>query len=797
MPYLPRRLFPCLLLWLALLWPAWAPAQGQQAAAPGADAQLQAIDQGLQQAQAALPGLDKSDALRALADTVLDAQRQADALSTALQPQLQQVGEQLAQLGDASAGEAAQVASQRRDLQKQKTVLDGQVKRAGLLSVTARQLGADIERARADQLGEQLSARVASPLSLTLWRQAAAAAPDDRQRLAALAARQQAVFAQAVARQGWAVPVVGTVLAVLLLWPLRWLLRWLGRRFAADHGPSSRLRRSGLALWRMLVGTLLPTAAAWVLVQSLRGVDAIAPALDTLAEDLLRLTLVSVLIASVAAALLTRQPSWRLLAVEDATAVRLRSYARAAASLVWLSGMLLLVCRAARLSATAVAVADALTAVCFAVLVVAMLVSLVRVQAPTAADDAPPAQASARRHSGVVNIVALLGQVVVAAALVAALLGYVNLALFAVRQVVWTATVVAAVGLLAMFVDDLMQWLFQPEGRIGRAAGAALGLRASHLQQAAVLLSAVLRLWLLVAGMGLLLVPYGTNLQTLLSWLGVAGHGFSIGGVPFRPAAVFPAIAVLVIGLGLVSAFQRWLTRTYLPRTELETGTRASIATVLRYLGLVVVGLWTLSALGMDVSNLALLASALSVGIGFGLQAITQNFISGLILMAERPVKIGDWVRIGDAEGDVRRINVRSTEIQVADKSTLIVPNSDLITKTIRNMTMSSPLGRIQLQFSLPLSADVAQVRALLMGLYAGHADVLDEPAPAVYIDSIAGGQVAINSFAYCTSPRLTYRTRSDLFFALLQALAEADIALSTPQDIRIVQASADGDGPG
>ncbi|NEK65268.1 MAG: mechanosensitive ion channel, partial [Xanthomonas perforans] len=106
--------------------------------------------------------------------------------------------------------------------------------------------------------------------------------------------------------------------------------------------------------------------------------------------------------------------------------------------------------------------------------------------------------------------------------------------------------------------------------------------------------------------------------------------------------------------------------------------------------------------------RLALVLSALSVGIGFGLQAITQNFVSGLILLAERPVKIGDWVRIGDQEGDVRKISVRATEIQVGDRSTLIVPNSELITKSVRNMTLSNPMGRVQLQFSVPLETDVA-----------------------------------------------------------------------------------------
>ena len=104
-------------------------------------------------------------------------------------------------------------------------------------------------------------------------------------------------------------------------------------------------------------------------------------------------------------------------------------------------------------------------------------------------------------------------------------------------------------------------------------------------------------------------------------------------------------------------------------------------------------------------------------------------------------------------------------------------------------MTMAGPLGRVQLQFSVPLGTDVGAVRTLLLDLYAAHENVLAEPAPSVFIDSIAGGMIAINSFAYVPSPRATYGTRSDLFFQLLQALADAQIALVTPQDVRIVDA--------
>jgi small-conductance mechanosensitive channel len=217
---------------------------------------------------------------------------------------------------------------------------------------------------------------------------------------------------------------------------------------------------------------------------------------------------------------------------------------------------------------------------------------------------------------------------------------------------------------------------------------------------------------------------------------------------------------------------------------------------VARYTGLILVVLWTLASLGIGVERIALLLSALSVGIGFGLQAITQNFVSGLILLAERPVKIGDWVRIGDQEGDVKKISVRATEIQIADRSTLIVPNSELITKSIVNKTLADPLGRITLQFSVPLGTDVEQVRRMVMAIYAAQEAVLEEPHPSLYIDTVADGRVNFKGYAFVASPRVVSATKSELWFSLLSQLPAAGIELgSTPQQVQWIGSPTDGDG--
>jgi potassium efflux system protein len=156
-----------------------------------------------------------------------------------------------------------------------------------------------------------------------------------------------------------------------------------------------------------------------------------------------------------------------------------------------------------------------------------------------------------------------------------------------------------------------------------------------------------------------------------------------------------------------------------------------------------------------------------------------QNFISGLILLAERPVKVGDWVVLGNAEGDVRRINVRATEIQLGDRSTLIVPNSEFITKTVRNMTLVNAEGRVLIRLPMPLSTDANRAREVLLGACTDHAGVLATPEPSVTLDGIEGGFLIFQVIAYVASPRLAGGVRSDLLFTMLERLRERDLPLA------------------
>ena len=786
-----------LLMFLFLLS---APLLAQEPAELTPEAQVTRAEATLKAARASLEDAGTPDTLATLSERAQSAKDDANAAAKALQPQLAQLTEQLVPLGEVAEGstEAREVAVQRTSLTKQRNAVDGTIKRAELAVVNANQLTADIEKLRASQFSEELGRKVASPLSPALWAQVAATAPTDTTRVLALYRLGTGAVRDALKRKGWGLPLLGLGVALVLFFPVRLWLRALGRRYAAaEHAPKGRLRRTGLAVWLLVVGTLLPGLAAWALVSAMDAVGAIPPRLETLSNYFLGATCFSAFIVALSSCLLApKRPSWRLLELDDRAAGNLRKYAWSAAVVSWVSIMLAAVYRAARTSEINTIALDGVIALIYLCLIMAMLVTLSRLHRRQTAEAAERAEAQAAdsrargpaQRSGWIVLTRVAGNVVVVAAIIASLLGYLNFAKFVTSQLVWGGIVALTTSLLLKFADDLCTWMLHPDSRVGRTVVLTTGLSAAQVEQAGVLLSAFSRIALVLMALLIFTAPFG-NLGSVMGSVEALSDGIPIGpNIRLQPGKILLAVVVLLAGLALMQALQRWLVDTYLPKTELDSGAQNSISTVARYLGIILAVLWALGALGIGFGQLALVVSALSVGIGFGLQAITQNFVSGLILLAERPVKIGDWIKIGDQEGDIRRINVRSTEITVGDKSTLIVPNSELITKTVRNMTMGSAQGRIQIQFTLPLNADVAAVKQVLLDSYEAHSSVLSDPAPSVFIDSISGGQVAINSFAYVPSPRQVYGTRSDLFFTLLQELAARGIALSAPTDIHLVR---------
>jgi small-conductance mechanosensitive channel len=259
----------------------------------------------------------------------------------------------------------------------------------------------------------------------------------------------------------------------------------------------------------------------------------------------------------------------------------------------------------------------------------------------------------------------------------------------------------------------------------------------------------------------------------------VLGGDLRIGKVTISPMAIAGGLATLLVGVGLAHLARAWVERRYLPVTHWDAGLRNSVATGISYLGVIIAIVCALAVTGVGLTQLALVASALSVGIGFGLQQIVQNFVAGVILLIERPVKVGDWVSVGSVEGDVLDIRVRATDIRSLDGSTVIVPNSTLITTNVENKTVGHAPTRIQLQVTIVKAADVPKAREAILRLAGSKREVMQDPAPEVFIDALtAGGGATLEVWLHIADPRAARRIRSDLYLALLETLQSHEIAL-------------------
>jgi potassium-dependent mechanosensitive channel len=198
-----------------------------------------------------------------------------------------------------------------------------------------------------------------------------------------------------------------------------------------------------------------------------------------------------------------------------------------------------------------------------------------------------------------------------------------------------------------------------------------------------------------------------------------------------------------------------------------DLGLRNSIRTSLGYISFLIAAGLALSYLGLNFEKLAIVAGALSVGIGFGLQSIVNNFVSGLILLWERAVRVGDWIVVGGDQGYVRRINVRSTEIETFDRSQVIIPNSNLVTGVVTNLVRNDRTGRIIIPLTVSGSANPIKVREVITAIAKSHELVLNIPAPQVLFTGMSANALNFELRVFLSDVETISRVKSDLHFEI------------------------------
>ncbi|MFC0284660.1 DUF3772 domain-containing protein [Camelimonas abortus] len=700
--------------------------------------------------------------------------------------------------------ETPEAAAERESRLRAHSELAETVKVGNALLLHASQLSEAVNSERRSTITHALFDRAWSILSPQLWMWVAGALPDNLRALGALGGAWLET-ARARYADGRLLPFGLSLAAFGVVWLARRLaLRRLRARSARQTKPGP-LRRAAVGLLSAAGDVAAVALCCWLLYLGVEGSNLAPGPLEELLQAAMAAVVILALAWRLLAALLApAAPQWRVIDAPDHVATAAARYLFIAAALVLAGRLADTLLGVIGADHATVAATRGVGAAAVALTLVAMLR---RIRDAAACDEhglgpyVPP-------DSAVPGMWRLAGWAVASLTLLAAAAGYVALATFITEQSMWTLLLFGVTKLLLPVIDHGVGGLFADNSRLSVAMQTAVGVRKRSLNQIAVALAGALRLAVIVTAALLALAPLGVDSGDFAVSLRNLTFGLSVAGLNISPGNILTGAALLGAGVLLTRAFQGWLRARFLPTTSLDAGLRNSITTAAGYLGFFIAIAATLAHFGLSLDRIAIVAGALSVGIGFGLQSIVNNFVSGLILLWDRSISVGDWIVVGSEQGHVKRISIRATEIQTFERASIIVPNSTLVSGTVKNWLRNNRTGRISITVQVGYQQDPEAVSRLLLDCARAHPDVLREPAPSVLFTGFTATTQDFELRCFCDVESMS-RIRSELNYRLFRALtdagvyapprpAPAEVRVLPPDDLRdLIRARLAGNGDG
>jgi potassium efflux system protein len=740
-------------------------------------ANLDATADTLQQVETALqqPGLS-SDVLRKLQDQLAPLgptlQRVLDHLTPHLAAQKAQL-DQLGPVPDAKAPpESKQVATDRAKRQKAFDDVDALVKRTNLLIVQVDQAQATItDRLRA-RLTEAMLQREPSIASPALWADVIKEVPRNLHALR----RQTGLWVSDSAAKlaGWRALLFCGLLVLIasLYWPVTQFTQQTFFRKHVDDDPTPLHKI--LAAWRVLfVIAAIPIGTALLvgfLARSFGLIDEQNPLLRPLFFAVVRISVG----AGLAQALLApRREQWRLIPVDSDAAIHVLRTVLIVTVLVSCGRIFNAVGTTIEASWSSDMFARGLFSLLAAVAIAASLWIGQSGEAEESEEIFGPRVDQTANWFSILRTVLWLATLVVLAAV---LTGYMSLGRFVIDQIIWVGGLGGISFLLVTLIDQLVGQGITGTTPFGRHMMLSTGLSRDAFAQFAILASGIARVVIFLVAVLAALIPWGVQSADVTSYFYAAFFGFRIGNVTISLSRIVFTLVIFVAGYAATSTVERWLEASFLPHTRLDLGLRNAIKTSIGYIGRVLALGFALAYLGVDFAKLAIVAGALSVGIGFGLQSIVNNFVSGLILLWERAIRVGDWISVGPNEGFVRRINVRSTEIETFDRAAVVIPNSDLVAGVVKNFVRTDKTGRLKLNIPVNAAVDPQKAREVLLDVAKGNKSVLKKPAPFVVFAEITGGIFNFELYCYVSDVTSMKSITSELNFEIYRRFKDASL---------------------
>lgn len=780
-------ILPALALLATLLFSAtaaWAQPAAGDAASPRA--RLESIRSELAQIETVLASPQATD--DQLQRQRLRTQPLVEQLRTLVDeqgPRTEQARLRLEQLGvkpDAKAPpESSEIAREREAREKAFGDADELQKIARATLMQAEQIVTTIGDRRRDLFAKTLFTAGPSILSPDVWSMAITTLPNDLRASRLVFGDWLGVVGEALTgRRG--LLVVLAALGAILLYAARWwfLPRIKARLIAAED--STELRKVYIAWAHLIAGAAPPALASWLVYAALNASGLLPPRIAPVVLAAVAGLALFAFVQALADALFAPGSKQRqVIGVQDNTAW----------TIVWLSGSLAIVIAIGGVLESwlqAIAAGLSLSIIVRGILALLFAATLMAGLSRLRNDRQLEEDACLGPYVPVDGTslapMRVAGWIVGAIIILATLAGYVVFATFLSEQVLWIGVLIGLYVLIYELIDRGIVELLTGDGRLALTLRAGVGIRAGTLTKLAVIVAGLLKVVLIAIALLMALAPWGLESDDFATSLRAAFFGFQVGGVTISLSSIVISGILLALGLAATRSIQGWLEGKFLPTTQLDPGLRNSITTAAGYVGTIAAVALAVSALGLSLERLTLVASALSVGIGFGLQSVVSNFVSGLILLWERPIRVGDQVVVGDAEGIVKRINVRSTEIETFDRASVIVPNSNLVSGVVRNRVRSDRTGRVLISLTVPRAIDPGALRSTLIEAASAHGDVLKTPPPNVLFKKL--GQDTMDFDLICVVPEVNTvgRVTSDLLFSIHKRLPALDPPAGGPSKL-------------